>query len=60
MTDTLVSPSRSARRERRAQERSERRPHGGTEERAAPSLAVAWPMLRLFASGAAALIYQVL
>jgi spermidine synthase len=60
MTDTLASPSRSTRRERRAQERSERRSHGDTRERAAPPLSIAWPILLLFASGAAALIYQVL
>ncbi|HZZ01564.1 fused MFS/spermidine synthase [Paraburkholderia sp.] len=64
MTQTLVSRAKSSRRERRAQERAQRRDdahlHEPQNETGSPGLPIAWPLLLLFASGAASLIYQVL
>jgi spermidine synthase len=67
MTDTLAPHAKTSRRERRELERSQRRamprdsvPTVSATQAAQTTLAVAWPMLLLFASGAAALIYQVL
>lgn len=72
MTHTLTDRARSARRERRARERAQQRAQKRASDRGgrldeqpsdsadARALSVVWPMLLLFASGAAALIYQVL
>ncbi|MFM0076116.1 fused MFS/spermidine synthase [Paraburkholderia sediminicola] len=64
MTQTLANRAKSSRRERRAHERAQRRDdaplHAPQQEVASPSLPVAWPVLLLFVSGAASLIYQVL
>jgi len=63
MTDILAPHAKTSRRERRAQERTLRRaaPREHAQFDDIPStLAIAWPALLLFASGAAALIYQVL
>ncbi|MFM0674176.1 spermidine synthase [Paraburkholderia sediminicola] len=68
MTHTLTHRAKSPRRERRAQARAQARASGRSDpleqdspnSANAPALPVAWPMLLLFASGAASLIYQVL
>jgi spermidine synthase len=64
MTQTLANRAKSSRRERRAHERAQRRDdahlHEPQQEAASPSLPIAWPLLLLFASGGASLIYQVL
>ncbi|MFM0230314.1 fused MFS/spermidine synthase [Paraburkholderia sediminicola] len=64
MTQTLANRAKSSRRERRAHERAQRRDdahlHAPQKEAARPSLPIAWPVLLLFISGAASLIYQVL
>jgi len=63
MTDILAPHAKTSRRERREQERTLRRaaPREHAQLEDTPSaLAIAWPVLLLFASGAAALIYQVL
>ena len=64
MTQTLANRAKSSRRERRAHERAQRRDdaplHAPQKEAASPSLPIAWPVLLLFISGAASLIYQVL
>jgi spermidine synthase len=68
MTHTLTHHARSSRRERRAQARAQARAsersgpleQDSPDPAAAPTLSIAWPMLLLFASGAASLIYQVL
>jgi spermidine synthase len=63
MTDTLAPHAKTSRRERREQERTLRRaaPREYAQLEDTPAaLAIAWPALLLFASGAAALIYQVL
>ena len=64
MTQTLANRAKSSRRERRAHERAQRRDdaplHAPQKEAASPSLPIAWPVLLLFVSGAASLIYQVL
>jgi spermidine synthase len=64
MTETLANRAKSSRRERRAHERAQRRDdphlHEPQKEAASPGLPIAWPLLLLFASGAASLIYQVL
>jgi spermidine synthase len=64
MTETLANRAKSSRRERRAHERAQRRDdphlHEPRKEAASPGLPIAWPLLLLFASGAASLIYQVL
>ncbi|MGA3248406.1 MAG: fused MFS/spermidine synthase [Paraburkholderia sp.] len=63
MTDILAPHAKTSRRERREQERTLRRaaPREHAQFDDIPStLAIAWPALLLFASGAAALIYQVL
>jgi spermidine synthase len=68
MTDTVAPHAKTSRRERREQERTLRRtapreitPGGQVAPRVTPrTLGIAWPALLLFASGAAALIYQVL
>ena len=64
MTDTLAPHAKTSRRERREQERALRRAapreHAHPRQSTATALAIAWPALLLFASGAAALIYQVL
>jgi spermidine synthase len=66
MTQTLANRAKNARRERRAHERAQRREevhlhaHAPLEQAARPALPILWPLLLLFASGAAALIYQVL
>jgi spermidine synthase len=64
MTDTVAPHAKTSRRERREQERTLRRTApremAQTEQSATPTLAIVWPALLLFASGAAALIYQVL
>ncbi|MFL9981769.1 fused MFS/spermidine synthase [Paraburkholderia sediminicola] len=64
MTQTLANRAKSSRRERRAHERAQRRDdahlHAPQKEAVSPSLPIAWPVLLLFISGAASLIYQVL
>ncbi|MFM0503405.1 fused MFS/spermidine synthase [Paraburkholderia caffeinilytica] len=64
MTQTLANRAKSSRRERRAHERAQRRDdahlHAPQKEAASPRLPVGWPLLLLFASGAASLVYQVL
>jgi spermidine synthase len=65
MTQTLANRAKSPRRERRAHERAQRRddallPEPQRESANAVDLPIAWPLLLLFASGAASLIYQVL
>jgi spermidine synthase len=63
MTDILAPHAKTSRRERREQERTLRRaaPREYAQLEDTPAaLAIAWPALLLFASGAAALIYQVL
>lgn len=64
MTHTLANRAQSSRRERRAQERAQRHAepleHEPLDDALAPGLPIAWPLLLLFASGAASLIYQVL
>ncbi|MDT8837231.1 fused MFS/spermidine synthase [Paraburkholderia fungorum] len=64
MTRTLANRAKSSRRERRAHERAQRRDdthvHETGNHAASPRLQIAWPLLLLFASGAASLIYQVL
>ncbi|CAE6797447.1 fused MFS/spermidine synthase [Paraburkholderia aspalathi] len=64
MTQTLANRAKSSRRERRAHERAQRRDdaplHAPQKEAASASLPIAWPVLLLFISGAASLIYQVL
>jgi len=64
MTETLANRAKSSRRERRAHERAQRRDdphlHEPQKEAASPGLPIAWPLLLLFASGAASLIYQAL
>ncbi|MFL9944643.1 fused MFS/spermidine synthase [Paraburkholderia agricolaris] len=64
MTQTLANRAKSSRRERRAHERAQRRDdthvHETGNHAANQRLQIAWPLLLLFASGAASLIYQVL
>jgi spermidine synthase len=64
MTNTVAPQTRTSRRERREQERVSRRAMASqaTQSAHATPLAIAavWPILLLFLSGAAALIYQVL
>lgn len=64
MTDTVAPHAKTSRRERREQERTLRhaapREFAHAGQSASPTLAIAWPALLLLASGAAALIYQVL
>ncbi|MFM0209881.1 fused MFS/spermidine synthase [Paraburkholderia sediminicola] len=64
MTQTLANRAKSSRRERRAHEHAQRRgdthSHEPQQEADGPTLPIAWPLLLLFASGAASLIYQVL
>ncbi|MFL9866493.1 fused MFS/spermidine synthase [Paraburkholderia fungorum] len=65
MTQTLANRAKSSRRERRAHERAQRRDDAPwqaplNESTNPTGLPIAWPLLLLFASGAASLIYQVL
>ncbi|MFM0729719.1 fused MFS/spermidine synthase [Paraburkholderia sediminicola] len=64
MTQTLANRAKSSRRERRAHERAQRHDDAlldePQKEAASPGLPIAWPLLLLFASGAASLINQVL
>ncbi|SIO70619.1 spermidine synthase [Burkholderia sp. GAS332] len=64
MTQLLATRAKSSRRERRAHERTQRRDdtrlQGPQKEAESSTLPIAWPLLLLFASGAASLIYQVL
>ncbi|CAE6891949.1 fused MFS/spermidine synthase [Paraburkholderia domus] len=64
MTQTLANRAKSSRRERRAHEHAQRRgdthSHEPQQEADDPTFPIAWPLLLLFASGAASLIYQVL
>ncbi len=64
MTQLLATRAKSSRRERRAHERTQRRDdtrlQGPQKEADSSTLPIAWPLLLLFASGAASLTYQVL
>ena len=64
MTQLQATRAKSSRRERRAHERTQHRDdtrlQGPQKEADRSTLPIAWPLLLLFASGAASLIYQVL